>query len=450
MYCLKRFFCFGEPVKKVIVLLFFIFSFDLHAKYNIVSDFTLNNGLRIVCIDKKELPIVCCSVFYKCGSINETPSKSGIAHFLEHMAFCGDNGAFSDFLENAGAEDNAFTSFRTICFYEIVPINHLETVFKYESRRMEFMDINKEKFLSEKGAILEERSMRCDNIPQGQYLESIDAALFNRMSGGIHPIGWRHEIESTEPQDLIDFHDKWFAPNNAVILIVGDINIAKIKSLAEKYFAKIKSKEIAKINDDAIKPKEIKKIELKSSKIGTEAEVNYTYFVPFSVKDNFRKSMALFLVSQMLNQPTSFAKKTLENSLNKATSISFDYDYGAYQYDIFRVSIACSSVDNLSECEELWGYLKRKILISGITQTELETVKRQRAMSLAYRDQDIRTISEHIWWDMASGFTLEQIQSMDDVIQSITLEECKEALNEVLKPQYIAVSRILPKEHDRD
>ena len=71
-------------------------------------------------------------------------------------------------------------------------------------------------------------------------------------------------------------------------------------------------------------------------------------------------------------------------------------------------------------------------------------------MSLAYRDQDIRTISEHIWWDMASGFTLEQIQSMDDVIQSITLEECKEALNEVLKPQYIAVSRILPKEHDRD
>lgn len=417
------------------------------AKFNIVADYTLSNGLRVVCIEKGNLPIVCFSVLYKCGSINEVPPKSGIAHYLEHMAFCGNDSAFSNFLEDVGADMNAFTSFRRVFFYEILSIDHLETVCRYESRRMEKLDFDIKKFRTEKGAITEERSMRIDNNPQGEYSETIIAELYGGSYGG-NVIGWKHEIESTEPQDLIAFHDKWFAPNNAMILIVGNIDLDRIKLLVDKYFSKIKSKSIMDLKEDQSRPQQIKKIELRSPKVSF-ANLHFAYSVPFSIQTDLRKCIALKIACNILNQPAFLVSKTLVNTLNKANSVDFSYDPGEFRYDISEVSICCSKIDDLEDCEELWEYIKNKIFAVGITSKELDEAKRRFQLSSAY-DHDIYSISSDIWTKTIKKLTLKQILEWDDIVQSISIEEINAVLREVFCQPQISVSKLLPKNKDRD
>ena len=409
-------------------------------------DLTLSNGLRVICIEKKNVPIISCIVYYKCGSDDDAISKSGVAHYLEHMAFFNNKCEFSDFLEGIGAEFNAFTSNQLICFEEVVPTEHIETVLKHESMRMGEFDIDIEKFKSEKGAILEERSMRTDNYPDGQYSELENAYIFNR----IPIIGWRNEIESITPNDLVKFRNKWFAPNNAVIFLTGDIDVANIKSLVKKYFEKIPSKNIVRTKKNKDKPKNTKVIEFKSSKIGTLACANYTYFVPQTINKNFRKKMAAELAFAVLNQSKSMFKNTLEHSFNIANKIHFVYDHTSNIFDTLEIELQCSSIDNLYKSEDVLKYLLEKILCNGISETELNIVKRQNALADAYKKEDIATISFLMVNYFANGYSLEEIQKMDDVIQSINAKECNDILCEILKSSPIAISRMLPKEHDSD
>lgn len=438
-------------MKKIIisVLFCFICISDLYARYNI-TEFLLNNGLRVILLEKKTSPIISFSIWYDCGSMCDAPSKSGVAHYLEHMAFCADKGVFDNFLENIGADRNAFTSTRTICFYEIVPSENIETVFKHEAARLKSIDIDKDKFISEKGAILEERSMRCDSNPPGQAFECLSANIFNRYPGGISIIGWKSEIESIEPQDLVDFYDKWFAPNNATIILAGDINIGHVKNLIEKYFGNIKAKKLPEKNKKYEKPKCIKEIKFSSPKTGSLSSVDYIYFVPYLLSSNFRKNMALKLAVQIINQPNFFAKKALEHSLNKATNLSFEYIKGYFQYDILIVSIVCSSVNNRVDSEKTWEYLKNKMHSLNINKADLDVVKRQELISMAYKNDDIKKISEYLGWMLSFGYSIGEIQSVDETIQSITTEECAEVLKEVLIPHPIGVLRIVPKGYDRD
>lgn len=429
------------------LLLFGCCSTNLEARYNVVANFFLPNGMQVICIDKKGLPIVTFSVYYKCGSVNEIPSKSGVAHYLEHMAF---SDQCMQFLESIGAERNAFTSFRCICFFEVASTDHLDTICEYESKRMKNFEIDPKKFITEKGAILEERSMVCDNNPAGQCSEAFFANCFNRALGGIHIIGWKHEISATEQQDLFDFHDKWMVPNNAIAIIVGDIDLSQIESLMDKHFASIKPRPLSTLNDERKRPEHKKKIELKSTKVGTSAGCDYFYFVPFSVKSDFRKTVALKLATNVLNQSTCFVQKTLKETLNKAAAVSFNYGVGAFQYDLFSFSALCSSKNNLEDCEDLWKYLKNKLIAKGISKEALDAEKRRIAMSLAYRDEDVMKMSYNIWEKTAEGYPMNQILEFDEVIQSITVEECNAVLREVLGYQEIAVIRLLPKDQDRE
>ncbi|GHU17579.1 peptidase M16 [Alphaproteobacteria bacterium] len=423
--------------------------FNLEAGYNL-SSFTLKNGLLVVCLHKKTTPIISFSVWYKCGSAQDAISKSGVAHYLEHMAFECDKREFSDFLESVGAESNAFTSLRSICFYEIIPSEHLEKIFEYEAKRMTSITIDDAPFLSEKGAILEEWSMSIGSSPDGSAGESLCANVFNRTAGGISVIGWKSEIESLQPQDLLDFHKAWFAPNNAIIVIVGDIpDLKKIKNLAEKYFGNIPKKEILRREEDSSRPSCVKEITYASPKV-SNTSIEYIYHVPFSHLKNLRKSLALDLAISVINQPDSFTRKILEHDLKKATSVTFSYTKGYFPYDIASIGIESSSLNNRSDSEKICTYLLKKLLLSGIAKNDLETVKKQKQLAMAYKKDDIGSIAQHVGHLLSNEYSTEEIQSMDDVIQSITVEECNDALREVFSLDPVVISKVVPKGYDRD
>jgi zinc protease len=366
------------------------------------------------------------------------------------MAFCSNKGVFNEFLEDIGSLRNAFTSMQTICFYEVIPSEYIETVMEHESKRMESIDVDADKFLTEKGAIIEERSMVYDTNPSGQYFEATMANVFNRKSGGISIIGWNHEIKSITPKDLVDFHDKWFAPNNATVIIIGDIDVKKIKSLVEKYFGNIKEKRLPARNEKMERPPCFKEINFGSPKNGSMASADYVYFVPFSPKSDFRKCVSLDLAVKIMNQADFFAKKTLEHSLNKASSVHFEYVVGYSCCSFATISISCSSLNNLVDSEKLWEYLGRKIRNINVSKQDLESVKRQEQIAMAYKKDDVEKMSKYIGWLLSSGYTTDQIQSMDDTMQSITIDECRAVIREVFCADPIAVSRITPKGYDRD
>jgi zinc protease len=440
-------------IRNFTILIFVSLFFMSQAKRRVV-EFTLSNGLRVIFIKKKTSPIIFFSVWYKCGSKDDATSKSGAAHYLEHMAFASNKMEFSSFLEDVGAILNAFTSFNVICFHEIVPKENIETVIDHEARRMSSLDVNEQIFKAEKGAILEERSFRIDNNPSGAAQEVLLANIFNRGIGGIEIIGWEHEIKSLTEEDLQKYHEKYFAPNNAIIIVSGDFNLDAVKELLEEHFGKIPPKQIKKRFDGNTTARIpnicLKEIKYGSPKNGSSSSAEYIYLVPFSSRDNFRKTIALEVAMMALNKPAFFVKKILKDVSNCAVYVAFEYINRTFQHDIVVLSILSSTIDALRDAEDIWHFLKKKIVHVGISKSELDAVKRQYLISLAYKKDDIVEMSNHFGWLLTGGYTLEEIQELDDLVQSITVEECNDLLKEVFLQEPSAISRVEPKGYDRE
>ncbi|MDR0677497.1 MAG: insulinase family protein [Holosporaceae bacterium] len=433
-------------MKKAILALFFIF---FGSKTEILN-FTLENGLQVVCIEKKNLPIVCFSIWYKCGSKNDERSTSGVAHFLEHMAFMSNKGEFSNFLEDIGAEKNAFTSFNTICFFELISKENIETVLQHESSRMKHLQIDDEIFSSEKKAILEERSRNIDNDVMGINSEVFLANAFNRKAGGIPIIGWKHEIERITKEDLYQFHNKWFAPNNAIIVITGDFDVRHIKGLVEKYFGSVERKEISLEPVKNFTPCCQKEVKYGSPKNGSSAGIEYLYQVPFQLKGNFRKSIALGLAIEAMNQPNFFIKNQLKDIYSYAIETTFTYVRGIFECDVVGFEVGLANIDNISDVVKMWRYLKNRLLKTGILDSELAEVKRKRLLAVAHREDDIWRTSNYFGRLLSSGYSVEEAQSIDKILESITSQECNDVLREVFSFEPFAILKNVPKGYDRE
>jgi len=432
------------------LLFFFVFLiFTANADFK-SDEFFLKNGMKVIMIEKKSIPIISLSIWYKCGSKCDMLSKSGAAHFLEHLAFLNHKREFSNYLEEIGAERNAFTSVNTVCFYEIFPKDCLEKVLLLESKRMQSLKIEPEVFQNEKKAILEERGMSTDADVQGRYQEVFFSNTFNRQIGGISIIGWKHEIESIEIEDLQAFYEKWITPNNAIMILVGDFGKESAKKLIEKYFDTVSQKsssQISPLNNGNFRKK---LIECKSTENGPSAAVTYTFKVPFLSKNNLRKSVALGLALEILEQPSSFVKTILKQMSNIVSNVDFSYTDSVYQYDILNATFDATSIDNLDKIEIAWPYLKKKIFANCISESNLKNIKRKKLISLAYKKEDIEKISNYFGWNLISGLSMKEILSLDDMIQSITVKECNNVLKEVFSSSPIAVMKMLPKGFDRD
>ncbi|MGE5147211.1 MAG: M16 family metallopeptidase, partial [Candidatus Eiseniibacteriota bacterium] len=205
--------------------------------------FTLANGLTVVVIQNDRAPIVTHMVWYKVGAADEVQGKSGIAHFLEHLMFKGTDtvkpGEFSAIVGRIGGRENAFTTADYTAYFQNVSADHLETVMKLEADRMAHLRLTDQQVASEREVVLEERRMRTDNSPAAMLYEQARAALFQNSPYGRPIIGWEHEIRQLNRTDAMAFYHRYYAPNNAVLIVAGDVTADKVKALAEKYYGPI-------------------------------------------------------------------------------------------------------------------------------------------------------------------------------------------------------------------
>src|SRR6516164_8869602 len=217
------------------------------AQSTVTSDppatFTLPNGLQVVVIEDHRTPVVTQMIWYKIGSADETPGKSGLAHFLEHLMFKGTakhpEGEFSKTVLRIGGNENAFTSYDYTGFFQRVPREQLPKMMEFEADRMTGLILKDENVLPERDVVLEEYNMRVANNPEARLNEQIMAALYLNHPYGRPVIGWHHEIEKLDREQALEFYHRFYAPNNAILVIAGDVEPDEIRPMVEQAYGKV-------------------------------------------------------------------------------------------------------------------------------------------------------------------------------------------------------------------
>mgnify|MGYP003624704531 FL=1 len=213
------------------------------------QSFTLDNGLEVVLIENHRAPIVSHMMWYKVGAADEDWGNSGLAHFFEHLMFKGtqilEPGEYSRVVRALGGNDNAFTAQDFTAYFVNIATENLPEIMRMEADRMVNLNIPEEHFLSERNVILEERASRTDTNPSARLMETMRATLFPNHAYGVPVIGWREEIATLKYQEAMDFYAKWYAPNNAVLVVSGAISRDELEALAQEFYGSIPAKKAA-------------------------------------------------------------------------------------------------------------------------------------------------------------------------------------------------------------
>src|SRR5262245_38543525 len=207
-----------------------------------ISHFKLANGLEVVVIPDRRAPVVTHMLWYKVGSADETPGKSGLAHFLEHLMFKGtanNPGGFSPIVATIGGQENAFTSSDYTGYYQRVPRDQLKSMMEFEADRMTGLVLTDDVVKPERDVVLEEHNMRVANNPGARLGEQMEAALYLNHPYGRPVIGWRQEIEGLTREDALEFYKRFYTPNNAILVIAGDVTPEEVKKLAEETYGRV-------------------------------------------------------------------------------------------------------------------------------------------------------------------------------------------------------------------
>ena len=348
---------------------------DLDQKIFNAESFTLDNGLQVVVIPNHRAPVVTQMVWYKTGAADEPRGKSGIAHFLEHLMFKGSKnlgpGEFSEKVRSLGGNDNAFTSQDYTAYFQSIATDNLETVMEMEAGRMRGLNPPLEEVQSERKVILEERSQRIDNDPNARFAEQANTALFVNHPYGTPVIGWKHEMEHLSWDDARNFYDRWYGPNNAILVVSGDVNATQIRQLAERTYGTLAPVKVPPRDWTSSPPLEAETLVTLHHEAIRQPVVEQSWRVP-STRQNKPDSLALQVLEEIVgNGPTSRLYKSLVINQKLASNASLSYRSDAWSdtsLDLYATplpGIALESVKNALTNE------LRALIRNGVTAEEL-------------------------------------------------------------------------------
>lgn len=412
------------------------------------ESFSLSNGMQVVVIPNTKVPAVSHMVWYRVGAQDEVSGKSGIAHFLEHLMFKGTKkygqGQFSRLVAKAGGDDNAFTSDDYTAYYQNISRDKLELVMELESDRMQNLLLQNDEVLKERQVILEERFSRIENNPSALLAEQMRAALYRNHPYGIPLIGWKHEMEALTSEDAKKWYDTYYKPNNAILVVSGDITAAELKPLAEKYYGKIKAGNIPERKllqePPAISPINLT---LTDEKV-TSPEWNRYYIAPSRNYGETKYSYPLVLLSRILGDGnTSRLYKSLVVKDEAAVGISTYYEDLKLGPSIFAVSAAPAVNKSLDEIEAKIDAEIEKIKKGGVTEDELKRAKNALIAETIYAREDLKTLGYIYGQAVITGAGTQYVESWQDNIHAVTASDIKEAANYVLKAEGSVTGRLM-------
>ncbi|MDP4795893.1 MAG: insulinase family protein [Rhodospirillales bacterium] len=412
--------------------------------------FTLSNGMQVVVISNHRAPVVQHMVWYKVGSADEAPGESGIAHLLEHLMFKGtDNqkpGEFSAAVARNGGQENAFTSYDHTAYYQTIAKDRLEMVMRMEADRMTHLLITPKQVAPERNVVLEERRMRVDNNPSSQLREEVNAALYLNYPYRRPVIGWEHEIKALNVDTILAFYKRHYAPNNALLIVEGDITVAELKPLAEKYYGVIpRGPDI--VRERTIEPPAgaDRRLELESERV-TQPGWSRRYLAPSYHYGDTRQAYALQVLAEIIGGgPSSRLHKKLVVDDAIALSAGAFYDAEDIGPSVFGFYAAPKPGVEMAKLEAAVMHEVDGVLQTGVTDQEVAgAIDRMRNAAVLAKD-DFGTAAQAFGAALTSGGTIDQVENWLQEIEKVTPASVAAAAKSVLQGTHSVTAELLPK-----
>lgn len=418
---------------------------------NVIHKFKLDNGLNIVVQEDHRAPVVISQIWYKVGSVDESRGATGLSHALEHIMFLGTqevpNGDFSKVIADLGGYENAFTSEDQTVYYEEIGKQHLEICLKLEADRMRNLLFDEKDILRELEVIKEERRLRVEDDPHGLTWERFMATAY--MSGGYQNpvIGWMADIEALTVADLKKWYQKWYAPNQATLVVVGDVVADEVLALSQKYFA-----DIPKGPEIADKPKdEPASMGQRYIQVNAKSQVPYLLigFDTPSLGSTSQKEVedvyALMLLQAVVDGGYSARfEKNLVRKKTLASSIGASYDPFQRYRTLFTISALPNEDSDLQKLRS--GILTEieAIQKSGVEKEELARAKMSFISEFVYDKDSIRQQAMQLGALTLIGFDVNNISSIIENIKKVSGTQVQAVAKKYLVSRGQTIAEMIP------
>src|SRR5712675_1115813 len=397
-----------------------------------VANFTLPNGLEVVVIPDHRTPVVTQMIWYKVGSADETPGKSGLAHFLEHLMFKGTAknpaGRFSQALATIGGQENAFTTADYTAYFQRIAKEYLPLVMEFEADRMTGLVLTDDNVLPERDVVLEEFNMRVANSPDARIGEQVAAALFLNHPYGRPVIGWRQEIEKLNREDALAFYRRFYTPNNAVVVVAGDVTGDEVKALAEKTFAKVPrvADTAPRLRAQEPPPAAPRTVMLADPRVA-QPSLQRAWLVP-SYATSSKDAEALEVLAHILGSgSTSRIYRALVVDRRIATNAGGFYQGSALDETRFGVYAIPQPGVTFKTAETALDEVIADIVKSGVTAEELDRAKTRMIADAVYAQDNQAALARWYGVALTTGSTVEDVLAWPDRIRAVTADAVRDA-----------------------
>ena len=414
---------------------------------------TLANGLRVIVKEDHRAPTAVHMVWYRAGAMDEKDGTSGVAHVLEHLMFKGTrtlkSGEFNKRVAAAGGRDNAFTSLDYTAYFQIVPKAALPEMMQLEADRMANLQLTAEEFASEIQVVMEERRLRTDDNPEARVYESLRAAAFTAHPYRRPIIGWMDDLKNMNAQDARDWYRAWYAPNNAYVVVVGDVDHQSVFKLAEQTYGKHKSHPLP-LRKPQNEPQQQgpRRVTVKAP-----AQLPYILLAWKAPKleniEQDREPYALEVLSSLLDgtDAARFPKRLVRGE-KVAQSAGASYDATVRGETMFLLAGQPAAGRTVAELEAALKTEMRRIQEEGVTEEELKRVKTQTIAAQVYKRDSMMAQAMEIGQAEATGMHWRNIDKMLEKIRSVTAEEVQAVAKKYFTDDTLTVAVLDPQPID--
>ena len=415
-----------------------------------VTDFLLGNGMEVIVVPDHRAPIVTHMVWYKAGSADEPPGKSGIAHFFEHLMFKGTTnhkaGEFDAAIAAIGGSNNAFTSFDYTAYYETVTPEALGEMMRFEADRMRNLDLSDEAVATERDVILEERRSRVDNSPDALLDEEVNATLYQNQPYRIPVIGWKQEIEALNRTDARAFYDRYYTPNNAVLVVAGDVEPQTVRELAEKTYGKLARGPDLPPRVRPVEPEQNTRrtVTLNDARVSVPS-FSTRWIVPSYNTDRNGEAEALDLLAEILGGGTrSRLYQELVVKKGIATGVGASFQGTMLDDTSFSVYGMPRGDAGLADVEAAVNAEVARIAADGVTADELEKAKNRLVRSMVFARDKQAAMANIYGATLATGGTVRDIEEWPQRIREVTTDQVKAVAARYLGMDHATTGYLLP------
>ena len=423
-----------------------------------IQEFTLSNGMKVVVQEDHRAPVIVSQVWYRAGSLDEVNGKTGVAHVLEHMMFKGTKripaGQFSRIVAAAGGKENAFTGTDYTCYYQQLEKSHLPLSFKLESDRMSNLVITDEEFAKEIKVVMEERRWRTEDKPQSKVNEQFQSTSFNAHPYARPVVGWMNDLENMTAADAREWYNTWYAPNNATLVVVGDVKTQEVLKLAKQYFGSIKPKVLPARKPQTEPP------QIGERRVVVKAPGKLPYLMmgfhvpsleakPVTTQQEW-EPYALDVLSGVLSGNDS---ARLNQKLVRETSIAVDVGAG---YDttsrgreaLFELVGTPAEGKSVAELEAALIAQIELIKTNGVTQQELDRVKAAVIAADIYQRDSMFYQGLQIGQLETMGYSWRLLKEYPEKLKAITSEQVQAVAKKYLVKDNMTIATLDPQPID--